>query len=115
MLTIPTQSVVSQSLSVTLSNQACQISIYSKQRFVGALPYNIKQSLYLDLYVSNSLVIGGVRCLNAVRIVRDYYLGFSGDIAFYDTQGTDDPIYSGLGSRFQLIYFNSTELAAPSV
>ena len=100
MLTIPLQAVPSQAVTVQLGDQNCQINIY--QRFYG---------LFVDLYVDNALVIAGVRALNLNRIVRSAYLGFSGDLAFVDTQGSDDPSYSGIGSRFVLGYWTAGELA----
>lgn len=44
-------------------------------------------------------------------IVRSAYLGFIGDLAFIDTQGTSDPIYAGLGTRFQLVYLFPVDVA----
>lgn len=35
----------------------------------------------------------------------------SGDIAFFDTQGTSDPEYTGLGERWVLCYFPASELS----
>ena len=92
---IPLQSDPSQILVVTLNNQNCSINVY--QRLFG---------LFLDLYQDGSLVIGGQICQNLNRIVRSEYLGFQGDLAFIDTQGADDPIYSGLGAQFQLLYLS---------
>jgi hypothetical protein len=40
--------------------------------------------------------------------VRDEYLGFIGDLAFFDTQGMTDPDWTGLGSRYILGYFFPT-------
>ena len=92
---IPLQSDPSQTLTVNLNGQNCSINVY--QRLFG---------LFLDLYQDGSLVIGGQICQNLNRIVRSSYLGFQGDLAFIDTQGTDDPIYSGLGAQFQLLYLS---------
>lgn len=66
--------------------------------------------MFLDLYVANSLIIGGVICENANRIVRSSYLGFVGDLAFFDTQGEEDPIYTGLGSRWVLDYLEPADM-----
>lgn len=96
---IPLQAIPNQSLSVTLANQACQIHIYQTEFGV-----------FLDLYVNNALIIGGVICLHLNRLVRDPYLGFVGDLAIYDTQGTSDPYYTGLGARWRLGYFAPSEI-----
>lgn len=100
---IPLQAVPNQTVSVNLSGQVCQIDVYQ----AGAY-------LYLDLYVNNTLIIGGVICQNLNRIVRDLYLGFSGDLAFVDNMGTSDPVYTGLGAdasaHFNLLYITAAEL-----
>lgn len=97
---IPTQAVPSQTLTATLAGQSCKINVYAKST-----------GLFLDIYVNDALIIGGVICLNGVKIVRDTYLGFIGDLAFFDTQGTDDPVSTGLGSRYELIYLEVADLA----
>jgi hypothetical protein len=104
MLIIPLIAVPSQKLSVPLANQTCQINVYQKA-----------YGLFMDLYVNNSLIIGGVLCHNLNRIVRSLYLGFIGDFVFYDTQvpvGEEgsDPVYTGLGARYQLIYLEVSDL-----
>lgn len=99
MLTIPVQPVPNQVLQVSLSNQACSIELTQFQ-----------YGLFMNVSVSGTLIIGGVICQNLNRIVRDTYLGFDGDFAFYDTQGTSDPIYTGLGSRWLLLYLSPSDL-----
>ena len=79
--------------TVNLANQPCQIKVYQ-----------MMSGLYLDLYVNNSLIIGGVLCENLNRIVRDKYLGFIGDLAFVDSEGKSDPVFTGLGGRYNLAY-----------
>lgn len=101
MQTIPLNAVPSQMLSVNLDNQACQISLYQ-----------LDSGLYCDLFLNSVLVIGGVICQNLNRIVRSLYLGFAGDLVFYDTAGTNDPYYTGLGSRYVLVYIEASELPA---
>ena len=66
--------------------------------------------LYMDLYVDNALVIGGVICEDRNRIVRSKYLGFIGDFMFYDNHGKSDPTYDGLGNRYTLLYLEATDL-----
>jgi len=45
-------------------------------------------------------------------LVNDVYLGFSGDLEFVDTQGTDDPTFDGLGTRYQLVYLEPSDLTS---
>jgi hypothetical protein len=49
-----------------------------------------------------------VLCRDLVYLVREAYLGFTGDLTFIDAEGADDPQYSGLGSRWQLVYIEVT-------
>lgn len=100
MLVIPTRPVASQILTVQLASQPCKIVL--SQRSTG---------LFVDVYVNDSPVILGVIAQHANRIVRDAYLGFIGDLAFFDTTAsTDDPYYTGLGGRWVLMYIEAAEL-----
>lgn len=99
MQVIPTSAIPSQVINIVLNNQICQINLY--QKFYG---------IFADLYVNSVLVIGGVLALNLVRIVRDTYLGFSGDLVFTDLQGDQQPYYTGLGTRYILVYLEPSDL-----
>lgn len=101
MLTVPVQPVASQTLRATLGGQACTVHLY--QRSTG---------LFCDLSVADVLLIASVPVQNANLIVRSAYLGFVGDLAVYDTAGTDDPVYTGLGLRWLLVYVEAADLAA---
>lgn len=104
MLYIPLQQIPNQAAVVQLNGQNSQVNVY--QKFFG---------LFLDLYVNDVLIIGGCYCRNLNRLVRSAYLGFQGDLGFWDTQGTSDPYYTGVGSRFQLVYLTLADLAAIGV
>lgn len=105
MLIVPLQPVPSQTLTVLLANQNCRINVYQKAF-----------GLYFDLTVptlSVSPLVAGVVCRNANRLVRYAYLGFIGDFEFFDqlnTMSPSDPDYTGLGSRFQLVYLEAVDL-----
>ena len=104
MQVVPLNPIPAQQLSTLLNGQTCQIKVY--QKFYG---------VFVDLYVSNSLIIGGVIAQDMNLIVRSLYLGFVGDLAFVDTQGDDDPDFTGLGSRFLLVYDTPADLAAAGI
>lgn len=97
---IPVQDVCNQSVQVTLGGQACNIDLYQ----------TLDQGFYCDLYVNNTLVIGGVICQNLNRIVRDLYFGFVGDLCWNDTQGSSDPSSPGLGARYEFLYLTPADL-----
>lgn len=96
---ISLQSVASQLTNVVLDSQSCSISVYVKN-----------QCMFFDLSVNGTQVAYAVQCKNLVSLVPTSYLGFSGHLVFFDTQGTSDPVYTGLGSRWVLLYLNSTDL-----
>lgn len=96
---IPLTPTAAQSLTVVLESQNCTIT--ASQKSTG---------MFLDLAVDNTPIISGVICRDRVRLVRQEYLGFVGDLAFMDTQGLDDPQYEGLGTRWVLMYLEASEL-----
>jgi hypothetical protein len=100
---IPISATPSQTLAVVLAGQSCKINIYQKNT-----------GLFVDLYVNDALIIGGVIALDRNRIVRSAYLGFVGDLAFVDTQGSDTPVYDGLGGRYLLLYLDPADIVAPT-
>ncbi len=51
----------------------------------------------MDVLVNDVAIISGVICQNLNPIVQNGYLGFLGDLAFMDMQGSSDPEYTGWG------------------
>jgi len=98
-LLIPLSAIPAQTLEVVLSQQACTINVY--QKFWG---------VFCDLFVNGAPIVQGALCLNNTYLVRSFYLNFQGDLFFLDTQGSSDPTFTGLGSRFVLVYTAPTEL-----
>lgn len=98
---VPLQPIANQSMQCQLNGQACIIEVF--QNAYG---------LFFTLYVGAQLIKASVICENLVALVRESYFGFSGDFAFLDTQGSNNPIFTGLGSRYVLIYFTPADLAA---
>jgi hypothetical protein len=99
MLIVPVQAAPNQTLSVLLANQLCQVTL--RTRFYG---------LFMDVSVNDAPIVQGVICQNWNKIIRSAYLGFVGDLAFWDTQGSNDPAYIGLGSRYLLYYLEKSDL-----
>jgi hypothetical protein len=99
MQTISVQPLQNQTLQTQVNNQAVTLSI--SQSLYG---------LFMTVSLGTTVIIASVICQNLNRIVRDVYLGFSGDFIFVDTQGTSSPVYTGLGSRWQLVYLSPTDL-----
>jgi hypothetical protein len=99
MLMVPTKPLPNQQLQVQLGAQSCSLSIYQSD-----------YGLFMDVRVAGALIIAGVLCENLNRIVRSTYLGFVGDLMWFDAQGKSDPVYTELGTRFVLIYLEEADL-----
>lgn len=103
MQVIPVQPVASQTLTVTLGNQNVQLNIYQMNDY----------GLFMDVILNGALILSGVICQQANRIVRDAYFGFLGDLAWFDTQNVlvpEPPYYTGIGSRWILTYLTAADL-----
>lgn len=96
---IPLRAVPAQGCSVVLGGQNCQISVYQKST-----------GLFVDLLVNHVPIATAVLCHDRVWLIRETYSGFVGDLVFVDTQGRDDPAYTGFGGRFQLLYQEEFDL-----
>jgi len=90
---IPLSAVPSQSLSVLLGGQNCQINVYSKST-----------GLYIDLAVDNAPIMQCQLCVDRVQMAGRQYLDFVGYLEFVDTLGTSNPVYTGLGGQYVLVY-----------
>lgn len=100
MLTIPLAPVPSQTLAVVLGGQNCNISVY--QEITG---------IYFDLSLGTTVIKTAVIVEDGARLLEDcQYAGFVGDFVCVDTQGELDPQYTGLGSRWQLVYLEAADL-----
>lgn len=96
--------------ALAIPNQTLQAQLGTQPTILNIYQYTY--GMFMDVYIGPTPIITGVICENLNRIVRDAYLGFSGDFIWNDTQGTSDPIYTGIGTRFQLIYLTAADLAA---
>lgn len=102
MLQMPLAAVPSQTFGIVLAGQNCQIAVYQKTTGV-----------YMDLVSNGVPITTAVRCVEGARLLLDrQYLGFVGDFGVIDTQGNSDPDYTGLGTRWQLLYLEASDLAA---
>lgn len=90
---IPITNNPAQSFNVTLSGQSCIINLYQKDIY-----------LYFDMTLNGVSVINSRICLDRTTLVFEKYIGFIGSLFFVDTQGTSDPSYDGLGTRYVLFY-----------
>lgn len=104
MQVIPLQPVANQIITPVVNGQNCQFNVYQKNT-----------GLFIDILVNNTLILGGILARNMTLLVMTPYLGFVGDLIFMDTQGSNDPVYEGLGSRYLLMYVAPSEIPTSSV
>lgn len=97
---IPLQPIPAQIAKVMIGGQNCQLSVSQKS-----------SGLFVDVNVNGKDIVTGVIARDAVPLVCREYAGFSGNLLFIDTQGKSDPSYTGLGSRFALVYLTAEEYA----
>lgn len=111
---VPLTAVPSQSVQAVLDGQSVSLSVYQ----LGFPPV---AELYCDLASDGTPIINCRKCrafsgstteAAPFMLLDASYWGFQGDFLFLDTQGDEDPQYSGLGSRWQLVYYTPDDLAA---
>ncbi len=113
---IPLAALPSQTLTVVLAGQTCQIAVYQKQPIVDS--NGVAAGLFFDLTSNGTSITRAVKCLDRARLLLDRtYLGFVGDFMLLDTEGSgppnftgSPPAYTGLGSRFVLLYLEASDL-----
>ncbi|MEX3614580.1 MAG: hypothetical protein VB141_12705 [Burkholderia gladioli] len=98
MLSIPLQATPSQTLNVVLAGQNCRIDVFRKTT-----------GTFLSLAINDRAILSTVLCRDRVRLVREKYLGFVGDLSFIDMQGQADLVFGRFGSRFVLVYLEAEE------
>lgn len=90
---IPTTNNANQSLNVTLSGLNCVINLYQKDA-----------NLYFDLIVEGNILISSRLCQDRTQLIFEQYFVLPGQLFFIDQQGTSNPTYDGLNSRYFLYY-----------
>jgi hypothetical protein len=124
MQTIPLSAVPSQTLQVVLDGDTVGLSLYSlnspgniieEQSATELIP---EQVLYMDVTLNGSPIITCRRCVSLLPMMLESgYMGFPGELEFFDTVNTTlstvtNPVYTGLGSQYQLVYFSASDMAS---
>ena len=101
MSVVPLGAVPAQTLGITLDGQSCGMRLY--QRNTGGT--------FMDLTLSGSPICVASILRYGSRALQDrQYLGFKGDFTLVDTHGTSNPLFAGLGARFQMVYLRSSAI-----
>lgn len=64
--------------------------------------------LIMDMAIDDNPVFYGRRCINKMPLMLGYPM--DGNFYFYDQFGNTDPVYTGLGEQYLLIYDDEFEL-----
>lgn len=101
MITVPLIPIASQTLEIILDNQEVTLSVYQRN-----------ERLFADITVGIQPVLVGAICVNlqAINTFKSPY--FTGKLLFVDTLGNEAPYYTGLGSRFELVFVSAAEIVA---
>jgi hypothetical protein len=98
MQTIPLQPVPNQVTKVVLGGQNCQIRI------------NLRGvSLFADVNADGVDIVTTVIARDIAPLVYSELSGFIGNLFFVDTLGSADPEFTGLGTRWRLVYLTAAE------
>ena len=102
---VPLQPIPAQIVKTVLADKIVTLKVYQ-----------LRYGMFIDVSINSELEIGAVICENMNRIIRSAYLNeefsFGGDFVFQDTEGSRDPTFEGLGSRYKLLYLTQAELDA---
>jgi hypothetical protein len=90
---IPLSPHPNQVFDVALNGQYCTITLL--QRTSG---------LFFGLSLNGKKITDSVHCQHNQPVIFPDYRGFIGTIRFIDKQGTNDPVWDGLGTRYELRY-----------
>lgn len=97
---IPLTALPDQRMQMILGGQDVALRVYSRD-----------ERLYTDLDLDDAPVWRGFLGRNCVPCKLYTHLAFKGQLVFVDMQGTADPHWSGLGSRWLLVYLTDEEIA----
>lgn len=98
MIRIPLQATPGQTMQILLGGQPCTLSVYQRA-----------SALYCDCRVGEAVAWRGRLCRNMVNLCSFAHESFSGALFFVDMEGFVDPHFSGLGSRWRLMYTGPDE------
>lgn len=103
---IPLRATGNQTLQVVLEGQNCSLRLYTRSLSDGV------ETLFCDLSIDQDPVFYGCPCLDGLPMPLYAWLGMTGQLVFIDMGGDEAPHWSGLGSRWKLLYMSPAEADA---
>ncbi len=103
MRVIPLAAIPSQTLAIILDGQNASISLRQNG-----------PNMYFSLQADGVAVVTSRICRDAQLLLVDaHYRGFLGDFLFVDLQDAEQPFFTGLGTRFVLVFLSDSEVPVP--
>lgn len=100
MLLIPLTVTPNQTFNIILGGQNCLINVAQKSTGV-----------FVTVSINTVPIIQGAIAIDRVQLVREPYLGFIGDLAFFDQLSPyTPPDYTGFNGRYQFVYLEASDL-----
>ena len=90
---VPLSALPSQELSLVLSNQDVTVRVLTRGDY-----------LYLDDLKDGSAVIQGQLIVTGQNLLPSGLADFIGNFQMVDINGNSDPVYTGLGTQYRLLY-----------
>lgn len=95
---IPLAALALQQFTCVLDNQQAQFNLTTTD--VG---------LFADIVYNGVSIAAGRLCLDRTNLNSSPYTGLPQGLFFVDLLGTSDPVYTGFGTRYLLLYGNPNE------
>lgn len=96
---IPLAKTPNQELAINLGNQIINITLNTR----------INNNLYISVTADDEQIINNRICRSGERLINADYKNINGDLAFIDTLGNSDPIWSELDDRYILYWVDKNE------
>lgn len=93
---IPLQADANQTFDTTLDGASATFTLKTTD-----------YGLFVDVVYNGVQVIAGALARDRIDMNRAKWLGLAQPLWFADLKGTTDPVYSGFGSRYLLLYGTS--------
>jgi len=90
---IPVSPVANQQFTCVLDNQTAQFNMTTTEA-----------GLFADIVYNGVSIIAGKLCQDRTNLNSSPYTGLPQGLYFADTLGTTDPVYTGFGTRYLLLY-----------
>jgi hypothetical protein len=92
---IPLAALALQQFSCVLDNQTAQFTLTTTE-----------DGLFADIVYSGVSIAAGRLCLDRTNLNSSPYTGLPQGLFFVDLLGTSDPVYTGFGTQYLLLYGN---------